>query len=102
MELWKIRNQALHGYDDRTRNEAERREIFRTLEEIYRNRHDFEPSVQGLLHPTIEAHHQEPLWVTRNWISINRSLMQESMRRVRTMALRGVRSIRTYFHSMPP
>jgi hypothetical protein len=28
--------------------------------------------------------------------------MQESMRRVRTMALRGVRSIRTYFHSMPP
>jgi exonuclease III len=102
MEVWKIRNQALHGYDDRTRNEAERREIFRTLEEIYRNRHDFEPSVQGLLHPTIEAHRQEPLWVTRNWISTNRGLMQESMRRVRTMALRGVRSIRTYFHSMPP
>jgi hypothetical protein len=60
-ELWKLRNQALHGHDACTRHNAEQREIFRTLEDIYDNRHSLEPSVQRLLLPTAAEHRQVPL-----------------------------------------
>jgi hypothetical protein len=100
--LWKMRNQAIHGHDLSTRQAAERRETFRSLDEIYNARHHFEPSVQGLLLPSVADHRQVPLWVTRNWLSSHQRIFHDSAQRVRKAAIQGVRSIRTYFHSMPP
>ena len=56
-----------------------------------------EPSVQELLIENAEAHNEQPLTHTRNWLAQNAGLFKESIRRVKKKALTGVRSIRTYF-----
>ena len=101
-DLWKLRNQAQHGHDDKTRHEAEQRDISRTLADIYNNRHLYETSVQRLLLSTEVKHRQAPHWVNRNWIATNQRIFIDSMRKAQTMAIKGVWSIRTYFHSMSP
>ena len=56
-----------------------------------------EPHVQALLHASPEDHAQHSVTTVRNWIATNRSVFQQSVRRVKAKALQGVRSIRTYF-----
>ena len=56
-----------------------------------------EPRVQSLLLENVEAHEEQPHHVTKNWLRINQAIFKASVRRVKTLALRGVRSIRTYF-----
>jgi hypothetical protein len=91
-KLWKIRNQAVHGHDEHSRREAEKRDIFRSLEEIYNSRLYLEPSVDRLLLPSITNHHQVPLWVTRSRINAHRRIFHDSAQRVRRAAIQSVRS----------
>ena len=96
-QLWLIRNGALRGQDDATRQLADQRDIRRQLGAIYDQKHLMEPNVQELLCQDIQTHLQRPAWVTKNWLAIHVPLVQDSMRRVKTKAIQGVRSIRTYF-----
>ncbi|KAI2502333.1 hypothetical protein MHU86_12137 [Fragilaria crotonensis] len=96
-ELWKSRNEDVHGADQRTQAEAQRREVTRRLGEIYDQRSQLEPQVQQLLLPTLQDHIQRPTWVNHNWLAVNANIFRESMRRARSRAIQGVRSIRTYF-----
>ena len=95
--LWKHRNQELHGRDVRTRAVAESFEVRRQLREIYLKKHQLEPRVQELLFDEVEHHYEVPTAITKNWLRINAGLIRDSMRRVQTKAIQGVRSIRTYF-----
>ena len=95
--LWKHRNQELHGRDVRTRAVAESIEVRRQLREIYLKKHQLEPRVQELLFDEVEHHYEVPTAITKNWLRINAGLIRDSMRRVQTKAIQGVRSIRTYF-----
>jgi hypothetical protein len=97
--LWKLRNQDVHGNDQRTQAEASRREASRQLGEIYRNRNLYETHVQKLLHGDISDHEHHDFRVTRNWISVNAPIFRESLQRVKKRALSGMRSIRSYFGS---
>ncbi|KAI2506424.1 hypothetical protein MHU86_8050 [Fragilaria crotonensis] len=54
--LWEVRNKALHGDDARSRAQADRKMVERTLTDIYDLRNQMEPSVQSLLHRDISAH----------------------------------------------
>jgi hypothetical protein len=56
-----------------------------------------EPSVQTLLLETPDAHDAYPMHVTKNWLLMHSATFSESIKRVKTRALRGVKSIRTYF-----
>ncbi|KAI2494762.1 hypothetical protein MHU86_19757 [Fragilaria crotonensis] len=95
--LWKQRNQELHGRDVATRMEAESKEVRRQLNDIYMRRQQLEPCVQDLLFEEVEQHYEVSTAVTKNWLRINSGLFRDSMRRVKTKAIQGVRSIRTYF-----
>ena len=95
--LWKQRNQEVHGHDARTRREAVRREVRRTLNDIYSHRIMYEENVQALLLPNVEDHEQQTVRVTENWLALNAPIFRESFRRVKQRALGGMRSIRTYF-----
>lgn len=99
-QLWTSRNQNLHGRDALGQRTAERRELRRQLERIYSQRSLMEPRVQNLLLDNVEAHEEAPHYVTKNWLKINQAIFQASVRRVKTLALRGVRSIRTYFSTV--
>jgi hypothetical protein len=96
-QLWKLRNEEVHGQDTATRARAERHENQRELREVYNNRNLMEPRIQELLYREEHQHMQRPSWVTRNWLVTNAPVFRESMRRARTNAITGVRSIRSYF-----
>jgi hypothetical protein len=95
--LWKQRNQEVHGHDARTRREAVRREVCRTLNDIYSHRIMYEENVQTLLLPNVEDHERQTVRVTENWLALNAPIFRESFRRVNQRALGEMRSIRTYF-----
>lgn len=97
--LWKQRNRDVHGHDERTRVEAEKRETRRQLEEIYRQRPMYENHVQQLLHREVDDHNQHSLAVTKNWLSINAPIFRDSLRRVKRKVNTGMRTIREYFHA---
>jgi exonuclease III len=99
-ELWKMRNESLHGKDAAAQAIAEAREVKRRLVEIYDLRGHMEPSVQDLLCTDIHQHLQKPTWATSNWLNIHTPLFRESIRRAKARAIQGVRSIRRYFN--PP
>jgi hypothetical protein len=100
LQLWKTRNEDIHGSDKRTQAAAERREVSSRLAEIYAQRSQFEPSVEQLLLPDLHNHMQRPTWVNQNWLAVNASIFRESLRRARLRATNGVRSIRSYFPSI--
>jgi hypothetical protein len=96
--LWKQRNQELHGRNVATRMAAESKEVRRQLNDIYMRRQQLEPRIQDLLFEEVEQHYEVSTAVTKNWLRINSGLFRDSMRRVKTKAIQGVRLIRTYLH----
>ena len=95
--LWEDRNLDLHGRDKKNRQSNLRKEVNRQLNEIYAKRHFLDPNFNSLLLQNPEAHNDHSLQVTINWLRMNAPRFTENMRKVRRLALEGVRSIRTYF-----
>ena len=96
-DLWKLRNEDVHGKDDAARAIAEKREVTRRLAAIYSQRNHMEPSFQALLFPDIQTHLEQPTWVIQNWLTIRAPGFLSSIRAVKTKAIQNVRSIRSYF-----
>ena len=95
--LWLSRNQELFGKEELSRQKAQRTEIHRQLSVIYAKRGMMEPSAQSLLLETPESHSKYPTHVTKNWLLMHTATFSESVKRVKSKALQGVRSIRSYF-----
>ena len=66
MQLWKVRNEELHGSDQAARNTVKRKEVERELRAAYNNRNHYEPRAQELLCRDIQEQLQRPTWVTQN------------------------------------
>ena len=99
--LWDDRNHDLHGRDAQQRQSQLRQEVQRQLREIYAKQQFMDPNVRALLLRDPEAHNTQSLQVTVNWLRMNAPIFRENIKKVRRMALKGVRSIRTYFHPLP-
>jgi hypothetical protein len=97
--LWEQRNRDLHGFDDQTKQDAQRREAERALRDIYEVRARLEPSVRALIEGEVEDHRHRPLWVVRNWLAVHTPLVQASLKIFARNALQGVPSIRSFFRS---
>ncbi|KAI2495435.1 hypothetical protein MHU86_19067 [Fragilaria crotonensis] len=95
-KLWKIRNEELHGSDAADRAMREKREISAQLREVYGKRLNMN-RVRELLLREEHEHMHKPLWVTRNWLTVNVPIFKESAKRAKEKAIAGVRSIRSYF-----
>jgi hypothetical protein len=95
--LWEDRNQDLHGRDAQTRQSKLRQDVQRQLGEIYSQQQFMDPNVRSLLLRDPDAHTMQSLHVTVNWLRTNTPIFKENIKKVRRMALQGVRSIRTYF-----
>jgi hypothetical protein len=78
---------------------AEKREVKRRLVEIYAMKNHIEPSAQALLCADIRTHLEQPTWVIQNWLTMyGSSYFKASAKKVTTLAIRGVPSIRSFFH----
>ena len=80
MQLWKLRNEELHGRDQVAKNLATRLEVERELRAAYDNRNPYEPRVQELLCQDIQEHLQRPTRVTLNWLTMNAPVFRDSMK----------------------
>ncbi len=68
-QIWKHRNEDLHGKDALSCQTAERLDVQRQLNLIYAHRPAMmETPVQALLLSSAEAHAAYPLNVTKNWL----------------------------------
>ena len=92
-DLWKMRNDDIHGKDAVARAIADKREVARSLAMIYDHRNHMEPSMQALLHPNIETHLEQSTWAIQNWINIQGPGFAESVKRVKKNAIQNMRSI---------
>ena len=98
-ELWKLRNEDVHGKDMASKAVAEKREVKRRLVEIYAMKNHIEPSAQALLCADIRTHLEQPTWVIQNWLTMyGSSYFKASAKKVTTLAIRGVPSIRSFFY----
>ncbi len=99
-DLWKLRNDDVHGYDASSRAIAEKREVARGLSRIYDQRNHMEPSLQALLYPDVETHmEQSSMGAIKSWMQIRGPGFAESITQVSKKAIQNVRSIRSYFAS---
>jgi hypothetical protein len=96
-EVWKLRNQDVHGNDAHTRDVAARKEVEWRLRALYALKDQMEPSVQELFYETMEEHFVHTLSHNQNWLAIHEPLGVISIRKVRAKAIQGVPSIRRFF-----
>lgn len=97
--LWEQRNQDVHGADARLMAQTERRNVLRTLREIYALREHYEPSARELLMADIRDHEARSTWHLKSWLAINQPILRASFQRARKLAISGVRSLRSYWPS---
>ena len=98
-EVWKARNQDVHGADATQKATIERRDVLRSLRVIYDKRRMYEPSSQELLMKDIRDHEGHTTRQLKNWLAINEPVFQISFRRAKKAAIAGMKSIRHYFSS---
>ena len=94
--LWLQRNNNVYGKDEQSRHHAATAEVCRQLHQIYLQQQMMEPQVQRLLLESLESHNQYPLNVSKNWLLMHTTMFTESVRGVKTMAVQGIKSIRSY------
>jgi hypothetical protein len=91
--LWKLRNDDVHGKDAAARAIADKREVAQSLAMIYDQRNHMEPSMQALLQANIKTHLEQSTWAIQNWINIQGPGFAESVKRVKKNAIQNMRSI---------
>jgi hypothetical protein len=97
--LWSMRNQDVHGADENTRRQLERAAVISEIRELHDARSRMEPRVQGLLPQDLGDHISQSTWINVNWLRIHGPTMRESIQRAKELAIRGTRSIQSYFKS---
>ena len=101
--VWEMRNAVIHGHNQASRAKQQQAKDIHRLQSIYGTRHLMEPSVQDLLFPTVEDHQQQRnTSAIHNWLAIHEITFINSVKQASKRALRGVRSIKTYFSVLTP
>jgi hypothetical protein len=102
-EAWTQRNASVHGLDRESRAYHLREKDTLRLRTIYQHRTDYEPSVQELLYDTVEEHlHTSTSNAIHNWLQVHETTFIQSLKKVKKRALRGMRSIYSYFATGRP
>jgi hypothetical protein len=96
-ELWTARNAEVHGRDKTTRRAAELDVLRRRMRNVYAQKNRVEPRVSPALETPMEHHIARGAVYVSNWLAIHESLVHNSVGRANERAIRGVRSLRTYF-----
>ena len=96
-ELWSTRNAAVHGIDEVTRRAAAMTVLRRRIRNVYEQQHRVEPRLEPIFRSSMEQHLAKGEVYVQNWLAIHESLVHNSVARATARAIRGVRSLRTYF-----
>jgi hypothetical protein len=98
-ELWKLRNDVVHGRDaqERQQQRTQEKENLRKLRHIYSTREFMEPSIQELLFDKVTEHEKLPSQSIHNWLAVHEDIFNQSIKKAAHQAMQGVRNIKSYF-----
>jgi hypothetical protein len=99
--LWELRNTCRHGHDHVTRHNASVIQATRDLTAMYSQRELVLLQDQPLFFPTLESHLKEPLANIRQWLHVNKPLIQFSIRRAKAQSIAHTCGLQTYFSPIP-
>lgn len=96
-DLWRQRNECVHGSDEKSRHEAERAILLRRMSRLYSQQGLVERDVENVFRKSIEHHMEKGTSYVRNWLAVHENLIRDSAARVRQRELRGMRPLEDYF-----
>lgn len=95
--LWKDRNEVIHGRDNATRNQAERRVIELKIKKVYSNRDKLLPEDQDLLMDSVDRHLEVSTTRLVNWYNTFEPVFCASFAESKRRATSRTLPITTYF-----
>jgi hypothetical protein len=96
-ELWTSRNAAVHGIDEATQRAAELAVVTRRMRNVYAQENLVEANIGHIFSVSMEHRLAKGVVYAKNWLAIHESLVHNSVKKATARAIRGVRSLRTYF-----
>ena len=96
--IWEARNAKVHGVDAASRAAAARGKIERRVRALYARKLELMPRDRDLLYDTVDEHLERSTTTQlTNWYNTYSPVFVASFRESASRAVRGVRSIATYF-----
>jgi len=97
LEVWTSRNDIIHGHDETTRRLVLRNKAEWQIRKVYKNRELYLPRDRDFLFETVEEHLTQSTTSLLNWFSTYQPMFAHSALQAKKHAIKGVRSIRSYF-----
>jgi hypothetical protein len=97
VDLWKARNEIVHGNNASTRAEADKSQAIRELEVLYSVRKEILHRDQHIFTIPIEEHKEKPTHIIRQWLNTYSSLISQSLKEAKIRSLHHVRTMDHYF-----
>ena len=97
MELWKLRNEVVHGISNNNKNTEKKMRIHAELEHIYSKRKLYLSKDQDILLPSVDEHKKLHLSSIQIWLVLYKHHLINSAKTAKKNALQGVKNITNYF-----
>ena len=98
--LWCARNRKRHGSDGRSQRRTQLDQTKRDVSALYELKDMVLPRDRDLFSASLEIHLLQPLDHLRNWLSINKELIQSSARTASAQMRAKTKDIHTYFPTL--
>ena len=96
-ELWRLRNEAVHGTTVAHHKSEQTRRIHAELDLIYKKREQYLSKDQDILLSSLEDHKKLPTTTIKNWLTLYKGYLMDSAKTAKKNALQGVKQITNYF-----
>ena len=97
--LWLLRNKSQHGHDAPTRHRQALALAHSAVRSLYQFRDQVLAQDRDLFCSSLAVHLQQPLGQLQGWLSLNKTLIQSSVRAARRQAQAHTRPLRNFFPS---
>ncbi|KAI2500968.1 hypothetical protein MHU86_13513 [Fragilaria crotonensis] len=96
-ELWKHRNNIVHGKDEAAQHQIQKRILENRIHKVYELKHRVEPSLKHVFTSTAQYHIDKGNTHMTNWLAVHELAAIESEAKATSRAIQGTRSILSYF-----
>ena len=95
--IWLLRNKSRHGHDAPTRHRQALALAHSAVRSLYQLRDQVLAQDRDLFCSSLDTHLQQPLGQLQGWLSLNKTLIQSSVRAARRKAQANTRPLRAFF-----
>ena len=100
--LWISRNKDRHGHDSKSQYQLKLEQARREVAALYALRDQVLPQDHELFCASLESHLTQPLSQLHGWLTLNKPLIQMSVRQARAAYLAKTPRLDSFFKRLPP